>query len=358
MRQRKAPHKKQVIDKQVIGILAGGKSAEHEVSLRSARTVMENLNLEKYRPIEILVDRTGKWQLQATGQSVILNTNAGQGELLDRENCQLVTKLDVLFPVLHGPYGEDGSVQGLAKLANLPCVGAGILGSAVAMDKDVMRRLLVAAGIEVCPYKVIHRHDKQQHSYEQLQKKLGSVLFVKPANMGSSVGISRVDTAALFETALEHAFAYDKKVVVEQAVQGRELEISVLGNDQPQVSVAGEILTHDVFYSYQTKYASDSPAELLIPAPLTAGQLQNIQQIALQVFAILECRGMARVDLFLTNKNKVLINELNTIPGFTSISMYPKLWEASGMPITKLIDVLIKLALQEFADQAALLDTF
>lgn len=392
-------HSKVSNNKRVIGILTGGRSAEHEVSLRSAQTVVDHLNKTKYEPVVIIIDRLGRWRLQKSDRPVLLNPSAGQGELLDEKTGQKLAKLDVLFPVLHGPYGEDGSIQGLAKLADLPCVGAGILGSAVGMDKDVMKRLLTEAGMPVCPYEVIRKsersqqdrpqndwslHDRSQQnqsqhdglqqdrpqsdrlqsdgpqsdrslfSYHQLKEKLGSTMYIKPANMGSSVGVSKVDSKEEFDQAVNAAFAYDQKILVEQAVQGRELELSVLGNDQPAVSVAGEILAHDTFYSYQTKYGDNSPSELLIPAPITAHQLKNLQQIVIQVFTTLECRGMARVDMFMTKKGQIYVNEINTIPGFTSISMYPKLWSASGLLIEDLIDRLILLAIDDFRNCQAL----
>lgn len=337
-----------VKNKKVVGVLMGGRSAEHEVSLRSAQTMIDHLPKSKYLLVAIVIDKQGKWWMQQDRRPVVLNPNTGQGVLLDEKTGQRVAKLDVLFPVLHGPYGEDGSIQGLAKLADLPCVGAGILGSAIGMDKDVMKRLLKAAGLAVCPFKVLHQHQSSFPSYSQLNKEYGLKMFVKPANMGSSLGISLVTSENEFKTALKKAFAYDRKVLIEKAIQGREFEIAIMGNCEPKISVAGEIVIPNNFYSYHIKYSDDSPSRLLIPAPISSSQLKKIQQVALKAYQVLEGRGMARVDLFLTDEGQIYINEINTIPGFTSVSMYPKLWAASGVPIRDLIDQLIMLAIDDY----------
>ncbi len=243
-----------------------------------------------------------------------------------------IGNIDVIFPVLHGPYGEDGTIQGLARLANLPCVGAGILGSSVGMDKDVMKRLLRDAGIPIGRFVTITALTRSWFTYAGLAKELSKVLYVKPANLGSSVGISRVQNEDEFIKALDHAFSYDLKVVVEEEIKGREIECAVLGNEEPRASIPGEVIPHAAFYSYEAKYIDDDGAGLEIPARLTPDQVTRVQEIAVNTFTTLECLGMARVDVFLTPDDRIIVNEINTIPGFTSISMYPKLWEISGVP--------------------------
>ena len=260
--------------------------------------------------------------------------------------------IDVVFPVLHGPFGEDGTVQGLLRLADVPFVGAGVLGSAVGMDKDVMKRLLRDAGIPVGKFITLRAGDKL--SFKDAKKKLGSPLFVKPANLGSSVGVSKVRTETEFKKAVKEAFQFDTKVIVEEFIEGREIECSVLGNDDPIASVPGEIILHDDFYSYDAKYIDENGASLEIPAKLDAKTRKLVQETAVRTFKALECEGMGRVDSFVTKDGRVVVNEINTIPGFTSISMYPKLWEASGISYSKLVDKLIQLAIERFEKQRKL----
>jgi D-alanine-D-alanine ligase len=264
----------------------------------------------------------------------------------------------VVFPVLHGPYGEDGSVQGLCRLANLPCVGAGILGSAVGMDKDVMKRLLRDAGIPIARFVTVFR-GRAEPAFAALSADLGTPLFVKPANLGSSVGISRVQTAAEYRLALDAAFEYDTKVVVEECIVGREIECAVLGNTEPQASVPGEIVTggSHTFYDYEAKYIDEKGAELRIPAPLDERVAERVRETAIRAFTVLCCEGMARVDMFLRDSGEVLVNEINTIPGFTKISMYPKLWEASGISYSQLVDRLIGLAIERHETERKLKTT-
>jgi D-alanine-D-alanine ligase len=271
-----------------------------------------------------------------------------QSRLLDLSEERELGRLDVVFPVLHGPYGEDGSVQGLCRLANLPCVGAGILGSAVGMDKDVMKRLLREAGIPIARFVTVLR-GRPAPSFDELKASLGAPLFVKPANLGSSVGISRAEDSAHYQRALAIALEYDSKVVVEECIVGREIECAVLGNDDPKASVPGEIVTGGghTWYDYEAKYVDEKGAKLLIPAPLDPAVARKVRSTALQAFTTLCCEGMARVDMFVKEDGEVLVNEINTIPGFTRISMYPKLWEASGMSYTQLTDELISLAIRK-----------
>ena len=354
----------------------GGRSAEHEVSLQSAKNVLEALNREKYEPLLIGIDREGRWHLDEqtkklfdsarplpnltadAPKEVALVARGEQSRLLDLSGDRELAKLDVVFPVLHGPYGEDGSVQGLCKLANMPCVGAGILGSAVGMDKDVMKRLLRDAGIPIARFLVLVR-SRTAPSFDEACAALGSPVFVKPANLGSSVGISRAATAEEYARAVAAAFQYDTKVVVEECVAGREIECSVLGNQEPVASVPGEIVTgggHQ-FYDYDAKYLDEHGAQLCIPAPLDGPTTERVRSLAVKAFTVLCCDGMARVDMFLRVNGEVLINEINTIPGFTRISMYPKLWEASGVPYGELVDRLISLAMERHAAEQGLKTT-
>jgi D-alanine-D-alanine ligase len=349
-----------------VGIVFGGRSAEHEVSLQSAKNVLEALDRSKYEPVLIGIDRKGRWRLDEqtkalfeaarplanlsadSPKEVALVARGDQSRLLDLSSEHELGRLDVVFPVLHGPYGEDGSVQGLCRLANLPCVGAGILGSAVGMDKDVMKRLLRDAGIPIARFVTVLK-SRPAPRFDELKASLGTPLFVKPANLGSSVGISRAEDAAQYQGALATAFEYDTKVVVEECILGREIECAVLGNDDPQASVPGEIVTGGghTWYDYDAKYMDEKGARLLIPAPLDPAAAEKVRSMALQAFTALCCEGMARVDMFVKEDGQVLVNEINTIPGFTRISMYPKLWEASGMSYTQLTDQLISLAIRK-----------
>ncbi|MEK7520183.1 MAG: D-alanine--D-alanine ligase [Patescibacteria group bacterium] len=341
-----------------VGVLFGGKSAEHEVSLLSARNVIGALDRKKYEVVPIGISKAGKWVLGETSHRVFRNKDQkrqtqgrevslvaqSSGTLVGAHNRENYGKLDVVFPVLHGPYGEDGSIQGLLKLAGVPFVGPDVLGSAVGMDKDVAKRLLRDAGIPVAKFLVFRREDVRPN-FEKLKRALGIPLFVKPANLGSSVGVSKVRTAREFVRAMRDAFAYDNKILVEEYIRGREIECAVLGNEHPAASVPGEIIPHHEFYSYEAKYLDENGAALKIPAKLPRSTVKNVQQLAVQTFRTLSCEGMARVDFFLTPRGKLYVNEINTIPGFTNISMYPKLWEVSGISYSRLIDKLIRLAL-------------
>ena len=316
-----------------VGIIFGGKSAEHEVSLRSAQNVIDALDKEKYEPVLIRVEKNGEFPVAFTPE---------HGALI----C------DVAFPVLHGPFGEDGTVQGMLKLANIPFVGASVLGSAVGMDKDVMKRLLRDAGLPIGKFLVVR--GGETCVYADTVATLGLPLFVKPANLGSSVGISKVRNEEEFYRAIADAFLYDRKILLEEFIKGREIECAVLGNEQPVASVPGEIIPHHEFYSYEAKYLDENGAGLETPANLSDDLIQKVQTLAVRAFRVLECEGLGRVDFFLKPNDDVVINEINTIPGFTSISMYPKMWEASGMSYTQLVDRLIELALERFAKEQKL----
>lgn len=351
-----------------VGVLFGGQSAEHEVSLQSARSIIENIDIEKYEAIPIGIDKKGSWFFLNVSQFLRLFKveklpafEGGEGHQVSTgiqakemffSPCVLRNKLDVIFPSLHGPYGEDGTVQGLVKLANLPCVGPDVLGSAICMDKEIMKRLLRDAGLPTPHFRCLRIQEPLD--LEALVKEIGLPLFVKPANLGSSIGISKVHSKEELLPAIENAFQYDEKILIEEFIDGREVECSVLGNLEPEVSLPGEIIPQHEFYSYEAKYVDEEGAHFKLPAELDAKTVQQIQTLAAKAFLSLECEGMARIDFFLRKDGKLLLNELNTIPGFTTISLYPKLWELSGIPYPKLIDRLIELALQRHRRKKAL----
>jgi len=347
-----------------VALLFGGKSAEHEISLISARNIVEAMDATKYDVVAIGIDKQGRWHLD---ESARLLHGVAQSEVdfkgaknsaavrpgdtpmpLVRSSGSGLGAIDVVFPVLHGPFGEDGTVQGLLKLANIPFVGAGVLGSAVGMDKDVMKRLLRDAKIPIAKFLVFERSGASKINFVDVKRRLGLPFFVKPANLGSSVGISKVSANKQFGGAIRKAFRYDNKILIEESIRGREIECSVLGNDNPIASLPGEIITPHDFYSYDAKYLDEKGAQLVIPAALPKKIVKAVQGLALRTFKTLACEGMARVDFFLRDNREIFVNEINTIPGFTKISMYPKLWEASGIPYSKLIDRLIQLALEKF----------
>ncbi|MCP4334224.1 MAG: D-alanine--D-alanine ligase [Gammaproteobacteria bacterium] len=358
-----------------VAVLFGGRSAEHEVSLQSARNVIEAIDQDKYEPVLIGIDRNGAWflneesisllnsddprliTLNQSNSPVSLVPSDQAGVLVNLQSSSPLPAIDVIFPVLHGPYGEDGSVQGLAKLANVPCVGSDILGSAIAMDKDVSKRLLRDAGIAVARHICIRRNGLNDEMRQQVEQSFGYPVYVKPANMGSSVGVVKVASASGLDGAIDSALQYDTKVVLEENIVGREVECSVLGNDDPLASSVGEIGTDDGFYSYEKKYIDADGAKLIIPASLEPDTLQRVQRTAIVAFQVLESRGMARVDMFLTASGEIFVNEINTIPGFTAISMYPKLWLESGLSYTDLIDRLVQLALEEHEQKSQLKTT-
>ncbi|MDY0095267.1 MAG: D-alanine--D-alanine ligase [Candidatus Vecturithrix sp.] len=357
-----------------VGILFGGQSAEHEISLQSAKNIVAAIDTQKYEVVLIGIDKSGGWHLQSTDRFLLYATNPElirlnvssedlaivpekQAEkFLSLSQRQPIGQIDVIFPVLHGPYGEDGTVQGLLKLADIPFVGSGVLGSAVGMDKDVMKRLLRDAGIPIAKFLTVTSRSRHTLEFHQVATILGMPCFVKPANLGSSVGISKVYDEEEFFHAIDHAFQYDRKILIEEYIQGREIECSVLGNDDPIASLPGEILPDHhkhQFYSYEAKYLDEHGAALQIPADLPPHLIKEVQTLSIRAFQVLCCEGMARVDCFLTQDERVLMNELNTIPGFTKISMYPKLWDASGISYTQLIDRLIQLALERHQQEKA-----
>ncbi len=375
-----------------VGVIFGGRSSEHEISLRSALTVMSAMDANKYEVVPIGIDRSGKWFLKDDALRLLaektehlgaLDSEGTQVTLLPHPEAQALVpanpgdaalatapgaprldgELDVMFPVLHGTYGEDGTVQGLFELAGLAYVGAGVLGSAIGIDKDAQKRLLRDAGVPIVRYHAVTRANYQAHPTQaaRFARALRFPVFVKPNSLGSSVGVSKVKRAFELKAALEDAFQYDRKALIEESCEGRELECSVLGNENPQVSLPGEIIlkgAHE-FYSYESKYVDENGSAVQIPADLPRAIVKKIQAMAIAAFKALDLRGMARVD-FLARRDlkKIYVNEVNTIPGFTAISMYPKLWEVSGLPLPKLIDRLIELALEEHREREALSVTY
>ncbi|HEX4545585.1 MAG TPA: D-alanine--D-alanine ligase family protein [Candidatus Acidoferrum sp.] len=349
-----------------VGILFGGRSGEHEVSLASAASVIRGLDPDKYEAVPIGITKEGHWLVGAGaqkmlpevlkgGQRVMMTADPTDAALMRLDGSGSAQRIDVVFPVMHGTFGEDGTIQGLLDLAGLPFVGAGVLGSAIGMDKDVSKRLLQVARIPVVPWITVQRCDWERNHKEiekSVEKKFKYPVFVKPATLGSSVGMTKVHSRTELAPALNLAAEFAMKILIERSMIAREIEVSVLGNHDPRASVPGEIVPHREFYDYAAKYLEQG-TQLLIPAKLTSGQVRKIQKYAVDAFRALELSGMARVDFFLEKKGgKIYLNEVNTIPGFTSISMYPKLWEASGIPFRELIDALIELALEQHAEKA------
>ncbi len=342
-----------------VGVIFGGRSGEHEVSLRSAESVIRSLDPSKYEVVPIAITHEGRWLGTRDALKLLSPGEAIQAALKTGEPMAVVPEpqrngaVDVFFPIVHGTYGEDGTIQGLLELAGVPYVGAGVLGSAVGMDKDVMKRLLREAGLPVGDFWVTRAKDIEAFIRE-FGKELPYPVFVKPANLGSSVGITKAHNAGELPAAIAFAAEFDRKIVIEKGIDAREIEISVLGNDELKASIPGEIIPSREFYDYQAKYVDDD-SRLIIPAPLSEEQVRQAQDLAIRSFQALDCSGMARVDLFLEKPTgKFLVNEINTLPGFTSISMYPKLWEATGLAYADLVDRLITLAVERHSEKKKL----
>ena len=365
--------------KQRIGILFGGRSGEHEVSLRSAASVISALDPEKYEAVPIGITKEGRWLVGAAanqmllpaaetaqakrelgealrnGDSVMLSADPNVAALVPASRAPSeALRVDVMFPVLHGTFGEDGAVQGLLDLAGLPYVGSGVLGSAVGMDKDVQKRLFLQAKLPVGEFLAVPRAEWEKsraRTLRTIQKKFRFPIFVKPATLGSSVGMTKAHDAKELAAAMDLAGEFGQKIMVERTIRGREIEVSVLGNEDPKASIPGEIAPHREFYDYTAKYLEEG-TRLMIPAKLTRAQVKKFQELGVRAYRTLELLGMARVDFFLENRTgRILLNEVNTIPGFTSISMYPKLWEASGLSYPRLLDRLIELALAQHRER-------
>jgi len=332
-----------------VAVLFGGRSGEHEVSIRSAAAVIAALDKSKYEVTPVAITKQGRW-LPPAESALLLPSPVQEGTSTDAavtlsHEPGSGSKIGVVFPVLHGTFGEDGTVQGFLELADVAYVGSGVLGSAAAMDKDVMKRLFRERGLPTVDHLALRRGERREKAHE-IEQRFGYPVFVKPANLGSSVGVSKARNRRELEAALDLAARYDHKILAEPAVDGREIECSVLGNDAPEASLPGEIVPAREFYDYEAKYR-DEDSKLLIPAPLSPEQTAEVQRLAVAAFQAVEASGLARVDFFLERASgRVLVNEVNTMPGFTSISMYPKLWEASGLPYAQLVDRLIGLALE------------
>ena len=339
--------------RQKVAVIFGGRSGEHEVSVKSARSVMAALDHERWEVIPIAITRGGAWLgPDETGAGLREGTAAfaggSGGALTSTAALQALAACDVAFPLVHGTYGEDGTLQGFLEIAGLPYAGAGVAASAIGMDKALMKALFNQANVRGALYSVIRSWEyarDEMIATKMIESYLGYPCFVKPANGGSSVGITRALSREDLPAAFAAAFAYDDKVVVEQAVHGHEVECSVLGNEQPEASVVGEVVPDREFYDYESKYSSSSHTELLIPAPLDPAVAEEVRELALRMYQVMGCEGYARIDFFVTAEG-VLANEVNTIPGFTSISMYPKLWEASGLPYGQLLTRILELAFE------------
>ena len=365
-----------------VGVIFGGQSGEHEVSIRSAASVIDAIDRQKYDVIPIAISREGKWLspaaayqlLPANAQSLLPTTVASgyqgavailgdpshSGLLCFEQTAGSVTsqKLDVVFPVLHGPFGEDGTLQGLLEMANVPYVGCGVLASACGMDKVAMKLLFLQAGLPMCKYVWFLRtqwESDRAKITQTIKRKLGLPCFVKPANLGSSVGVSRADDKKSLEQAVELAAQYDRKIVVEEAVDAREIECAVIGNNEPKASLPGEYVIYDksaAFLDYTEKYTKTGHVEFVVPAPISKTLSTKIQRMAIQAFQSIDGAGLARVDFFLTrNSKQLLINELNTMPGLTEVSGYPKMWAASGLSYRRMLDVLVELALERHREK-------
>lgn len=338
-----------------VAVLFGGRSGEHEVSLRSATAIIEGLSsLGKFEVMPVMINKEGGWFYRGVRVTVLPDPSRRGLYVLDGEETGRLLPVDLFFPVLHGPFGEDGTVQGLLELAGIPYVGAGVAGSAVGMDKILMKAVLRQEGIPVGEYlwfTVFQWRGQAKKLAARVERELGYPCFVKPANLGSSVGVSKVYTAADLSAAVDGALRYDRKVLVEKFLPGRELEVSVLGNEEPEASVVGEVIPCNDFYDYEAKYLDDR-SKLIIPAILAPELAERVRKLAVSTFKALDCAGMGRVDFFADEaKGHVYVNEINTIPGFTSISMYPKMWEASGLPFLQLLDRLVELALGRYAER-------
>lgn len=350
-----------------VAVVFGGRSGEHEVSIVSAKNIMEAMDREKYDVIPIGITKDGKWlsgenaiNAFQTGNysgltEVSLNTKSGANELLHLSgNTYEIMNVDIFFPALHGPFGEDGTIQGLFEMANVPYTGCGVLASSVGMDKLMTKAVWDQAGLPIIPYVGVNKRAWDMTSEDVIQKiedELDYPVFVKPANMGSSVGISKAKNREDLRKAMDLACQFDHRILVEKGLDVRELECAVLGNDDPQIASVGEVLVGGEFYDYNDKYI-DGKSSTQVPADIPSSLAQEVQEIALRAYKVLDCSGLARVDIFFDKKTKGLhLNEINTLPGFTSISMYPKMWEKSGIPYAKLIDKIIELGFEKHAQK-------
>lgn len=353
-------------------ILTGGPSTEHEVALRSCKSITDNIDRSGYDITLVGIEKSGKWKLlnvdnyldvhegkaffsmKSSNKEVMLKSVNGSTYLVDSLDQHLLAQIDIVFPVLHGAYGEDGVLQGILKSYNVAFVGVDLMASAIGMDKDVCKRLWRDAGIPIAGYEMLTPATKSQYSFESLKSRLGDTIFIKPANAGSSVGVHKVTNEIEFANALNDAFLYDIKVLVEEAITGTEVECAVLGNEFPEASVVGEIKPMHSFYSYDAKYVDDAGANIRIPADIPSHISEYIRTTAIKAYKAIGAEGLSRVDFFLRPDMSIVLNEINTMPGFTSISMYPKMWEASGLSFPDLIDRLIELGMERHGTRQSL----
>ena len=353
-----------------LGLLFGGRSGEHEVSLQSAQSIANTVNREKYNLYLIAVDKSGNWYLADEDNylndsddpsAISLNVNSGQqvalipdknsNALLRLSDGKKIVAFDVVFPIIHGTFGEDGSLQGYMAILNIPCVGADVLGSAVGMDKLVAKELLIGAGIAVAGYVLAGSGGDLDQTIQESEKRLRYPVFVKPACSGSSVGVNKASNRKELKDSIKKALGFDRRILIEEAIEGREIECAILGNEELVASLPGEIIPRHEFYSYEAKYIDADGAKLELPAKIPSDLATKVQELAKKAYKVLSCSGMARVDMFLKSDGVLILNEINTLPGFTKISMYPKLMELSGIAYTELIDHLIDLALERHKQQ-------
>lgn len=339
-------------------VLCGGQSTEHDISLLSAKNVIEQLDSKKYVVSVAKITHNGAWYYFKNANDFFSHSHSHLMHFVPGEKNPFFIGnsaifVDCIFPILHGTNGEDGTMQGLLEMLHIPYVSGDTLGSAIAMDKDIAKRLMRDAGISVVEWCVVKKSDSKIN-YANIQKTLGNIVFVKPNSLGSSVGVKKVVDEKSFYAAITDAFRYDEIVLVEKYIAGREIECSVLGNDYPKASLPGEIINHTEFYTFDAKYVDDDAATIKTPAVLPGELMKQCQTLSVKAFQALRCFGMARVDFFLDNNNQFYINEINTIPGFTNISMYPKNWEASGLSYSALLDELISLGIQRFESRQKL----
>ncbi len=339
------------MSKLTVAIIFGGKSTEHQISILSTKSILKNIDRTKYDLSLIKIDIDGNWFLMPgldaddqPDQGIALIPGEKGAKLLNTESGAIVAQIDIAFPVLHGVFGEDGTIQGHFKMANVAYVGCGVFASAACMDKDYTKRILRDSDIAIAPYVTVTRNNMM--TFEEADHKLGAPLFIKPASLGSSVGVQKVGTKEEFDSALNEALDYDTKVIIEPNIEGREIECAVLGNENPKGSIPGEIVTTTEFYTFDSKYVDKDASSIQIPVQLPDEQITLIRETAVRAYSALGCEGLARVDFFLTKDGTAMINEINTLPGFTDVSMYPKMWEATGIPYSELIDMLIELGLE------------
>lgn len=347
------------MDKLSVALVFGGRSTEHEISKLSAQSIIEKIDRSKYAISLIKIELNSEWWLLG-GHDLNDLTNAekihiekqGEQGLCKNTAGQTLKHIDVFFPVLHGIYGEDGTIQGLFRMLDVAFVGCDVLASAACMDKDFTKRILRDSDISIAPYLIATNGNIP--SYEDARKQLGDTMFLKPANMGSSVGVFKVQTAEAYEEKIAEGLLFDKKVLIEREIKGRELECAILGNEKPKASLPGEIVMNSDFYDFESKYVDENASSTVIPADLSEELTQQLRTMAIDAYKALDCEGLARVDFFLTTDNELMINEINTLPGFTKISMYPKMWEATGINYQELLDILIELALERRDQQKKL----